>query len=121
MHKEHKNSVEAVNKVVGTVTPEERDEIMRLYERKNSLKELFSSLMCMPREEVEGNFLYEKLVNDITKTTSEFTAWWDNKSVKYKWKNMHGHSWQIDFKTCEIFLKTNTHNCQPMREMPPPK
>jgi hypothetical protein len=41
------------HKIVGSVTPEERDEIRLLFERKNGLSELFKSLVNIDREELE--------------------------------------------------------------------
>lgn len=94
----------AARKPVGSVTPEERDEIKRLFERRNGLKELFQTLVSMPKEELEGSHLYDKLVADMSKTTTEFETWWSRTSAKYNWKNERGHSWRIDFDTCAIFI-----------------
>lgn len=96
---------------VGKVTEAERDEIQRLYERKNSLQELFQSLATMPRSEIEGSPLYEKLVEDMGKTVFAFKDWWNKMSVKYKWVGGKGRSWRINFDTCEIFLAAGGQKC----------
>ena len=46
-------------KLVGQVTPEEKDEIQRLFERRNGLNEL-AMILTPDKEE-----LYEKLVKDM--------------------------------------------------------
>ena len=47
------------NKIVGQVTVEEKDEIQRLFERRNGLSELAKIL---PAENEE---LYEKMIRDM--------------------------------------------------------
>ena len=91
-------------KTVGKVTPEERDEIKRLFERKDALRELFHSLSDMPKEELEGRALYDKIVDDVAKTNAAFSAWWTDMSKKYKWAGQ-GAAWHIDFDSCEIYQK----------------
>lgn len=94
---------------IGRVAPDERDEIRKLYERKSSLQELFRSLAEMPRQQTEQSFLYEKLVDDMTKTVAAFNGWWSKSSAKYNWPSNSGHSWRIDFETCDIYLSENPH------------
>ncbi|MDY3009208.1 MAG: hypothetical protein SOR86_09225 [Sodaliphilus sp.] len=53
-------------KLVGQVTPEEKDEIQRLFERRNGLNEL-AMILTPDREE-----LYEKLVKDMGETGVRF-------------------------------------------------
>lgn len=87
-----------VKKLVGKVTPEERDEIQALFERKNGLLELAKILT------VENGDLYEKLVKDIGETSTKFQQWWDEKSKIYNWDRHPNGNWEIDFHTCEITL-----------------
>lgn len=86
--------------IVGQVTPEERNEIQLLFGRKNGLKELAKIL------NPDDNALYEKLVKDLGETTTKFQDWWNNMSEKYKWENVEGGRWEINFETCEISLVT---------------
>lgn len=86
---------------VGTVTPSERDEILHLFERKNGLTELIKSFKDASLVES----LYDKIINDLGKTSTEFSEWWSEKSKKYNWKSSPNGNWEINFKTCEIFLK----------------
>ena len=85
-------------KLVGQVTPEERNEIQTLFERRNGLNELAKILT------VENNELYEKLVKDFGKTGIKFQNWWDGMAKKYQWESAVNSNWEINFETCEIFL-----------------
>ena len=85
-------------KSVGLVTPEERDEIRVLFERRNGLIELAKILTADNAE------LYEKLVRDMGETTTKFQNWWNRMADKYQWESVPEGSWEINFETCEIFL-----------------
>ncbi len=88
------------NKLVGQVTPEERNEIQTLFERRNGLNELSQILT------VDNEALYEKLVKDLGETGSKFQNWWNRMSEKYNWESAEGGNWEIDFDTCSIYLVT---------------
>lgn len=85
-------------KKVGQVTPQERDEIKRLYERRNGLNELAKILTA------DNTELYEKLVADLGTTSTKFQDWWSEAAARYGWESVEGGNWQINFDTCEIFL-----------------
>ncbi|MBR2165444.1 MAG: CXXX repeat peptide modification system protein [Paludibacteraceae bacterium] len=87
-----------MKKVVGQVTPEERNEIQTLFERRNGLNELAKILTA------DNSELYEKLVKDMGETTSKFQNWWNSKAQKYHWEAVENANWEINFETCEIFL-----------------
>ena len=87
-------------KLVGQVTPEEKDEIQSLFERRNGLNEL-AMILTPDKEE-----LYEKLVKDMGETGVRFQQWWNTTSQKYKWEMTENGNWEINFETCEIFLVT---------------
>ena len=87
-------------KLVGQVTPEEKDEIQRLFERRNGLNEL--AMIHTPDKEE----LYEKLVKDMGETGVRFQQWWNTASQKYNWEMTENGNWEINFETCEIFLVT---------------
>src|SRR5512140_864970 len=97
------NANQPMKKQVGTVTPEERDTIRRLYERKNGLIELFRSIADVERE--ENGPLYDRIVQDMADTTGKYQGWFDTMGRKYGWENVRGHAWEIDFDTCCVFLK----------------
>lgn len=86
--------------LVGQVTPEERDEIQTLFERRNGLNELSQILT------VENEALYEKLVKDLGETGTKFQDWWSRMGEKYNWESSEGGNWEINFETCEIYLVT---------------
>lgn len=83
---------------IGQVTPEERDEIQCLFERRNGLNELAKILTP------ENNELYEKLVKDMGETGTRFQNWWDRMAQQYQWQGTENGHWEINFETCEIFL-----------------
>lgn len=92
-----------MKELVGQVSQEEMEIIKSLFERKNGLLEL--SKILMPDNEL----LYEKLVKDMGDTSMKFQKWWDEMSGKYGWKSEVGYAWEIDFDTCNIYLKKEEH------------
>ena len=88
----------ATRKQVGQVTPEERNEIQTLFERRNGLNELAKILTN------DNTELYEKLVKDMGETSTKFQNWWNRMSQKYQWESSENGNWEINFDTCEIFL-----------------
>lgn len=89
-----------MKKIVGQVTPEEKNEIQMLFERRNGLNELAKILTA------DNSDLYEKLVKDLGETGSKFQNWWDTMAQKYQWEGTQNGNWEINFETCEIFLVT---------------
>lgn len=87
-----------MKKEIGQVTPEERDEIQALFERKNGLNELAKILTA------ENSDLYEKLVKDMGETGAKFQNWWNAMASKYRWPSHPAGHWEIDFNYCTIFL-----------------
>ena len=85
-------------KLVGQVTPEEKNEILTLFERRNGLNELAKILTADNAE------LYEKLVKDLGETGTKFQQWWDRMAEMYQWESTENGNWEINFDTCEIFL-----------------
>ncbi len=89
-----------MKKKIGQVTPEERDEIQSLFERRNALNELAKILTADNAE------LYEKLVKDLGETGTKFQSWWDRMGQHYQWESADGGNWEIDFNDCSIYLVT---------------
>ncbi len=87
-----------VKKIIGQVTPEEKNEIQALFERRNGLNELAKIVTA------DNNELYEKLVKDLGETGTKFQNWWDRMGRKYQWESVEGGNWEINFETCEISL-----------------
>ena len=88
----------ATRKLIGQVTPEERNEIQMLFERRNGLNELAKILTS------ENDNLYEKLVKDMGETNLKYQNWWNRMSQKYMWESKENGNWEINFDTCEVFL-----------------
>ena len=88
----------AIKKVVSQVTPEEKNEIQQLFERRNGLNELVKILTP------ENTELYEKLVKDLGETANKFQSWWNRMADKYQWESTDDGNWEINFETCEIYL-----------------
>ncbi|MDE7412905.1 MAG: CXXX repeat peptide modification system protein [Muribaculaceae bacterium] len=89
-----------MRKEIGSVTEQERDEIKKIFERRNGLNELAKILTY------ENTELYEKLVSDMGETSSLFQNWWDTMSTKYQWESHPDAHWEIDFNDCVIYLVT---------------
>ncbi len=87
-------------KLVGQVTPEERDEIQTLFERRSGLNELAKVLTS------DNGELYEKLVKDMGETSTRFQSWWTRMSQKYQWESSEKGNWEINFDTCDVFLNS---------------
>lgn len=85
-------------KLVGNVSVEERDEIKRLFERRNGLNELARILTA------DNSELYEKLVKDMGETGAKFQDWWERMARKYQWETVENGNWEINFDSCDIFL-----------------
>lgn len=89
-----------MKKEVGQVTIEERDEIQKLFERRNGLNELAKILSP------DNDELYQKLVKDMGETSTKFQEWWNRMGEKYHWEFAENGNWEINFETCKIFLVT---------------
>lgn len=88
----------ATRKLVGQVTPEERNEILTLFERRNGLNELAKILTA------DNHELYERLVKDLGETTTKYQSWWNRMSSKYHWESSENGNWEINFDTCDVYL-----------------
>lgn len=89
-----------MKKEIGLVTQEERDEIKKLFERKNGLNELAKILTT------DNEDLYNKLVRDLGETSTKFQDWWNEMGEKYNWESAENGNWEINFNDCKIYLVT---------------
>ncbi|MGV8135994.1 MAG: CXXX repeat peptide modification system protein [Mangrovibacterium sp.] len=87
-----------MKRLVGNVTETEKSEIQNLYERKNALQELFKIV------DIKNEQLYNKVIEDMGKTSGKFQKWWDDKSKLYGWESSPDSSWEIDFSDGSIYL-----------------
>jgi CXXX repeat modification system protein len=99
----HNKEERMQRKPVGQVTTEERDQIRDLHLRRSGLSELFASLAGGDGAALQGP-VYDRLVHDMGAATLAFQGWWDATARRYGWERVDGHSWQIDFETCHVFL-----------------
>jgi CXXX repeat modification system protein len=89
---------------IGSVSEGEKDQIKKLYERKLALNELLLSLENPSLQEEQKQNIYNKLVEDMGRTKTSFDKWWQDMSIKYKFKSINGGQWMIDFDTNQVFV-----------------
>ncbi len=90
--------------LVGTVTEEEKNELLILFERKIGIEELAATLENDLLSTEKKEIMQDKMISELGKVTLNLQAWWDKMYEKYKWKSIEEYVWNIDFETCEIFL-----------------
>ncbi len=90
--------------LVGTVTEEEKNELLILFERKIGIEELAATLENDLLSTEKKEIMQDKMISELGKVTLNLQTWWDKMYEKYKWKSIEGYVWNIDFETCEIFL-----------------
>lgn len=91
-------------KLLGHVTVDESDELKKIFQRKNALKELTLTFANAPKETVKNNPFYEKVIDDLANCNQRMMEWWNKTASKYEWKYSSQDSWHIDFETREIYL-----------------
>jgi CXXX repeat modification system protein len=88
---------------IGEVTGGERDEILRLHERRTALKELFLTLNSPYLSSEERDALEKGIVEDLARTNALFDGWWRAIGAKYQLeRGRHGQT-VIDFQTRELW------------------
>jgi CXXX repeat modification system protein len=91
---------------VGHLTEDEKNEILKLYERKSALNELFVTLASPYLSDEERTLLKGAIAEDLETTNTLYDRWWRLVPKKYGWKsNSTGH-WRIEFETNEVVLET---------------
>ncbi len=91
-------------KLLGYVTIEESEELRKIFQRKNALRELMLSFANAPKDMVENNLYYEKIVDDLGVCNQRMMEWWNKTASEYGWKYSSQDSWHIDFETREVYL-----------------
>jgi CXXX repeat modification system protein len=87
---------------IGQVSEQEKEEIRTLSNRKNTLIELSKLIEVSAANRPQ----YEKLVQDIVEATICFQQWWNTMETKYQWNKHPTESWEIDFRTNDVYLVT---------------
>jgi CXXX repeat modification system protein len=90
--------------IVGIVTEEEKNEIMILFERKLGIEELTATLESDLLQPDKKTSMQDKITVELDGVKVNLQCWWNRMYEKYRWKNIDGNKWSIDFQTCEIFL-----------------
>lgn len=85
-----------MNRLIGKVSEEEKNEIQLLFERKKALNEL----SCLISQEDE---LYSKLQEDKKETSEKYQKWWTEMFQKYNWGNWENSELFIDFESNEVY------------------
>ncbi|MBQ8152296.1 MAG: CXXX repeat peptide modification system protein [Prevotella sp.] len=85
-----------MKKIVGQVTENEKRDILKINNHKNSLEEL---LLILP----EKSDLYLQALSDLNKTKKMYQEWWDTYYAKYQWEKGE-REWSIIFDTNEIVI-----------------
>jgi CXXX repeat modification system protein len=90
--------------IIGTVTREEKNELMVFFERKIGIEELTASLESDLLSLDKKENIQNKMIDELGKVNLNLQAWWNKMYEKYNWKSIDGYKWSIDFQTCEIFF-----------------
>jgi CXXX repeat modification system protein len=99
------NGVKVPDDQVGSVSPEERDTILKIHRRRVGLNAVATTLARMDAAAMHASPLYERLVCDMGETVTAYDKWWTTTSIKYGWRREHpDQSWHIDFETCAVFI-----------------
>lgn len=87
-------------KVVGRVSEEEKNEIEVLFEHREALKSLVSSLS----DEVllEDAIVYDKYIAEIAEINYRYRSWWERMEMQYNWPKLPKEHLTIDFNTNEV-------------------
>lgn len=90
---------------IGEVTDIERDEILKLHERRTALKELFLTLNSPYLTEEEQTKLREGLIDDLARTNSLYERWWRDIQTRYSLKSREHGELMIDFQSRELSFR----------------
>ena len=99
--------------IVGGVTKNERDEILKLHERRTALKELFLTLGSPHLSVDEQTMLKDKIVEDLAKADSQYEAWWRERAKQYNWVSRKHGQWMLDFETREVSFQVGDCSSSP--------
>lgn len=91
---------------VGSVTEQEKKDMLRLYERKLALQELVITLPTQCLDQDSKDELYDRIMIDMGTNKLKFDKWWAEMAQKYGWMALPNGQWNIDFETNEIYLVT---------------
>lgn len=82
---------------IACISEIEKIEIQKLYERKVALQELVAGLKT-------DSDIYERVINDLSKTQEAYAEQWNKIILKYNLKSIPNGSWELNYNTNEILL-----------------
>lgn len=85
-------------KLLGVLTEDEVNVIIRIYQRGTALQELIG---ITP---IENDILYDKILADFQNTRKRMADWWTSTASAHNWTYEPTNSWNVDFETREVFL-----------------
>lgn len=86
-----------MKKIIGKVTEEEKQTIMRINSHRNSLEEL---LLVLPQDDE----LHKEASLDMDETMKKYQEWWNHGFEKYHWEKGET-DWKLLFETNEIVIE----------------
>lgn len=89
---------------IGLITTDEKKELELLFERDLALNELMTCISNDLLNKENLTYLKDKIKHDLDVNNNLYNNWWVEKSKKYNWLSKNNCSWQVNFKTNEVFL-----------------
>lgn len=93
------------------VTPSERNEILRLHERRTALNELLLVLVSPYLSTNERDTLEVEIHEDLIRTNALFEAWWQDVGERYHLESAEHGRWSIDFESRELSFERALEEC----------
>lgn len=89
---------------IGVISAEDCQEIKNLHTQKETLLDIFNSLVTSNISETSKEGIYNRLLNDITQQKLKISEWWKIASQKYNWEARKDARWQINYDSREVIL-----------------
>lgn len=87
-----------IREFIGTISEDDKKELIKIYERKNSLEELVIEIS-------EEEKMYSQIRTDLEITSVTINEWWAKIAFKYNLKFDEKGQWELNFETNEVFLR----------------
>lgn len=84
-----------IQKILCQVTEAEKKDIQLIFEKKTALENLFKII-------TNESEIYERIIQDYTKASKEYTNWWQNIAKIYHIDDNYINKLVINFETNEI-------------------
>lgn len=97
-------------KTLGFITQEEAESLHAINRRKAALENLLLTLVKRNTKEdplqLDGNSIYEKLIEDYGRQCENIEFWWLKVTKKYQWLYKNDDVWNVSYETKEVTLMT---------------